>query len=59
MQDQVEIDFLLGTLLISSKRNTQAVEVLRSKVQNIYLEQISANLQRLKSSSEIMSSEDQ
>ena len=59
MQDQVEIDFLLGTLLISSKRNTQAVEVLRSKVQNVYLEQISANLQRLKSSSEIMSSEDQ
>ena len=44
LQDQVEVDFLLGTLLISSKRNTQAVEVLRSRVQNVYLEQISANL---------------
>ena len=27
-----EVDFLLGTLLISSKRNTQAIELLRNKV---------------------------
>jgi hypothetical protein len=32
LEDTIEVDFLLGTLLISSKRNTQAVEVLRGKV---------------------------
>lgn len=31
-EDALEVDFLLGTLLISSKRNTQAIELLRNKV---------------------------
>jgi len=37
VEENIEVDFLLGTLLISSKRNTQAIEVLRNKVQNPYL----------------------
>jgi len=31
-EDALEVDTLLGTLLISSKRNTQALEVLRNRV---------------------------
>lgn len=31
-EDALEVDYMLGTLLISSKRNTQAVELLRNKV---------------------------
>jgi len=58
LEDCIEVDFLLGTLLISSKRNTQAVEVLRGKVQAVYLEQIEANVARLQGSGEIMSSDD-
>lgn len=47
LEDALEVDFLQGTLLISSKRNTQAVELLRNKVQAPYLKQIEANLARL------------
>lgn len=47
LEDALEVDFLQGTLLISSKRNTQAVELLRNKVQAPYLRQIEANLARL------------
>lgn len=47
LEDALEVDFLLGTLLISSKRNTQAIEVLRNKVQAIYLQQIEAYLAKL------------
>lgn len=47
VEDALEVDFLLGTLLISTKRNTQAVEVLRSKVQKPYLQQVQINLDRL------------
>ena len=36
-EDALEVDYMLGTLLISSKRNTQAVELLRNKVQSKYL----------------------
>jgi hypothetical protein len=32
LEDNLEVDFMLGTLLISTKRNTQALEVLRNKV---------------------------
>lgn len=32
LEDALEVDFMLGTLMISSKRNTQAIEVLRNKV---------------------------
>lgn len=32
LEDALEVDFMLGTLLISSKRNTQAIELLRNKV---------------------------
>lgn len=42
-QEILEVDLLLGTLLISSKRNLQAIEVLRNKVQSIYLKQIAAH----------------
>jgi len=37
LEDALEVDFLLGTLYISSKRNTQAIELLRNKVQGPYL----------------------
>ena len=37
LEDALEVDQLLGTLLISTKRNTQAVELLRGKVQIPYL----------------------
>ena len=37
LEDALEVDFMQGTLLISSKRNTQAVELLRNKVQAPYL----------------------
>lgn len=37
LEDALEVDFLLGTLLISSKRNTQAIELLRNRVQKPYL----------------------
>jgi len=47
LEDAVEVEFLLGTLLISSKRNTQAIEVLRNKVQIVYLKQIEAHLAKL------------
>lgn len=47
IEETIEVDFLLGTLLISSKRNTQAIEVLRNKVQQIYLQQIQININRL------------
>jgi len=47
LEDALEVDMLLGTLLISSKRNTQAIEVLRNRVQTIYLQQIDMNLSRL------------
>jgi hypothetical protein len=47
LEDALEVDFMQGTLLISSKRNTQAVELLRNKVQAPYLKQISANLEKL------------
>ena len=32
LEDALEADFMQGTILISSKRNTQAVELLRNKV---------------------------
>lgn len=32
VEDALEVDFMLGTLMISSKRNTQAIELLRNKV---------------------------
>ena len=35
-QDAMDIDFFIGILLISTKRNTQATEVLR-KIQAHYL----------------------
>ena len=47
LEDALEVDFLLGTLLISSKRNTQAVELLRNRVQKPYLKQIEANYAKL------------
>ncbi len=47
LEDAIEVDFLLGTLLISSKRNTQAIEVLRNKVGIVYLKQVEAYLGKL------------
>lgn len=49
LEDALEVDYMQGTLLISSKRNTQAVELLRSRVQTIYLKQIEVNLSKLQS----------
>lgn len=49
LEDTLEVNILLGTLLISSKRNTQAIEVLRSKVQSVYLKQIEVNKAKLQS----------
>lgn len=47
LEDNLEVDFILGTLLVSSKRNTQAVEILRNKVQSVYLKQIDINKAKL------------
>lgn len=51
LEDALEVDFLLGTLMISSKRNTQAIEVLRNKVQAPYLHQIEHNIARVQGKS--------
>lgn len=38
LEDALEVDFLLGALYVSSKRNTQAVELYRNRVQAPYLQ---------------------
>ena len=58
LEDRIEVDFLLSTLLISSKRNTQALEVLRNKVQSVYLKQIEVNITKLNNQEQIMSSDE-
>lgn len=47
VEDSLEVNLLLGALLVSSKRNTQAIEVLRNKVQRVYLQQIEINKSKL------------
>jgi hypothetical protein len=51
LEDALEVDFMLGTLMISSKRNTQAIELLRNKVQAPYLHQIEHNIARVQGKS--------
>lgn len=51
LEDALEVDFMLGTLMISSKRNTQAIELLRNKVQAPYLQQIEHNIARVQGKS--------
>jgi len=47
LEDALEVDFMLGTLMVSSKRNTQAIELLRNKVQAPYLHQIEHNIAKV------------
>lgn len=54
-EDALEVDYMLGTLLISSKRNTQAVELLRNKVQAPYLRQVEHNIAQVQGKSETSS----
>jgi hypothetical protein len=51
LEDALEVDFMLGTLMISSKRNTQAIELLRNKVQAPYLRQIEHNIAKVQGKS--------
>lgn len=57
-EDALEVDMMLGTLMISSKRNTQAVELLRNRVQAKYIAQIEHCLGMIQGRNECILSND-
>lgn len=57
-EDALEVDMMLGTAMISSKRNTQAVELLRNRVQAKYIAQIEHCLGMIQGRNECILSND-